>query len=184
MVLADYKFGQGEGLYTDMNAIRPDEECLDNLHSVYVDQWDWERIIGKEERTLEFLKSIVRKIYNVLKETEVAVHERYPDIEPILPAEISFIHSEELLEMYPGLEPREREDQISQKYGAVFVIGIGGVLHPKPTAPAGSSYILYDVRTRMEPDGTGRSLAVSPNRFYALALYLYLRQVACADAVF
>ena len=128
MVLADYGFERGEGLYTDMNAIRPDEECLDNLHSVYVDQWDWERIISEEERNLDFLKVIVRKIYDVLKRTEAEVDAKYLHVEPMLPAEISFVHSEELLEMYPDLDPRERENRITQEHGAVFVIGIGGEL--------------------------------------------------------
>ncbi len=128
MVLVDYGFGQGEGLYTDMNAIRPDEEVLDNLHSVYVDQWDWERIINKEERNLEFLKEIVRKIYKVMRQTEAAVGKKYPQIKPILPEDITFSHSEELLDMYPDLGPRQREDKITEKYGAVFVIGIGGKL--------------------------------------------------------
>jgi aspartate--ammonia ligase len=125
MVLADYGFDPGEGLYTDMNAIRPDEECLDNLHSIYVDQWDWERVIGPEQRHLDFLKDIVGDIYEVLKRTEAAVDARYPQIEGLLPEEITFVHSEELLEMYPGLGPREREDEITKKHGAVFVIGIG-----------------------------------------------------------
>ncbi|MBN2314173.1 MAG: aspartate--ammonia ligase [Sedimentisphaerales bacterium] len=128
MVLADYAFEHGEGLYTDMNAIRPDEECLDNLHSIYVDQWDWERIISAEERNLDFLKLIVRKIYDVLKQTEAVVDEKYLHVEPMLPDEIAFIHSEELLEMYPGLDPRERENRITKERGAVFVIGIGGEL--------------------------------------------------------
>ena len=128
MVLADYGFEQGEGLYTDMNAIRPDEECLDNLHSVYVDQWDWERIISKDERNLDFLKTIVRKIYEVFKRTETAVDEKYLHVEPMLPEEISFVHSEELLEMYPDADARERENRITQERGAVFVTGIGGEL--------------------------------------------------------
>jgi aspartate--ammonia ligase len=129
MVLADYGFEHGEGLYTDMNAIRPDEECLDNLHSVYVDQWDWERIIGEDERNLDFLKAIVRKIYDVLKRTEAAVDEKYLHVKPMLPDEISFVHSEELLEMYPDADdPRERENRITKERGAVFVIGIGGEL--------------------------------------------------------
>lgn len=128
MVLADYGFSHGEGLYTDMNAIRPDEEVLDNLHSVYVDQWDWERIISKEERNVELLKEIVRKIYKVMRETEAAVHGKYSQIKAILPEEIVFVHSEELLDMYPDLGPREREDEIVEKYGAVFVTGIGGKL--------------------------------------------------------
>lgn len=128
MVLADYGFAPGEGLYTDMNAIRPDEECLDNLHSVYVDQWDWERVVRESERNLDFLKEIVRTIYSVLRETEAVVCERYLHIEPMLPDEIAFVHSEELLERWPDLPPREREDMIVQERGAVFVVGIGGEL--------------------------------------------------------
>ena len=128
MVLADYGFGPGEGLYTDMNAIRPDEECLDNLHSVYVDQWDWERVIGADERNLDFLKETVRKIYAVLCQTEAVVCQEYLHIEPILPREIAFVHSEELLERWPDLGPRQREDKITEECGAVFVIGIGGEL--------------------------------------------------------
>jgi len=128
MVLADYGFKQGEGLYTDMNAIRPDEECLDNLHSVYVDQWDWERVIGAEERNLDFLKETVRTIYGILKETEQAVHRKYPHIAPILPEDITFVHTEDLLDMYPGLDPRQREEEIVKKHGAVFLIGIGAEL--------------------------------------------------------
>jgi aspartate--ammonia ligase len=128
MVLADYGFGPGEGLYTDMNAIRPDEESLDNLHSLYVDQWDWERVITSQERNLDFLKSIVRKIYNAIRETEKHIGSLYPQIKPYLPKDIQFVHTEELLEMYPDLNPRQREDKISEKYGAVFVIGIGGEL--------------------------------------------------------
>ena len=131
MVLADYGFEQGKGLYTDMNAIRPDEECLDNLHSVYVDQWDWERVISAEERNLDFLKAIVQKIYDVLKRTEAAVDAEYLHVKPMLPEEISFVHSEELLQMYPDLDPRERENRITQERGAVFVVGIGGEMADK-----------------------------------------------------
>ena len=128
MVLADYGFQQGEGLYADMNAIRPDEESLDNLHSIYVDQWDWERVMSREERNLDFLKMIVRKIYDVLKKTEAAVDAEYPQIQPMLPGEITFVHSEDLLDMYPDIGPRERENRITKERGAVFVIGIGGEL--------------------------------------------------------
>src|SRR3990172_3431969 len=95
MMLADYGFQHAQGLYTDMTAIRPDEECLDNLRSVYVDQWDWERIISPQERNLDFLKWIVARIYEVLKQTEQAVHWRYPAIQPMLPQEITFVHSED-----------------------------------------------------------------------------------------
>jgi len=128
MVLADYGFNTGEGLYTDMNAIRPDEESLDNLHSLYVDQWDWERVITAQQRNLEFLKNIVRKIYKAVREAESHICKLYPQIKPVLPKEIQFVHTEELLEMYPDLNPRQREDRISEKYVAVFIIGIGGEL--------------------------------------------------------
>lgn len=127
MALADYHFNHGEGLYTDMNALRPDE-ILDNLHSVYVDQWDWERIVSKEERNEDFLKSIVKKIYRVLKKTELHLHDQYPEIVPILPDEITFIHTEELEEKYPDLSPKEREFEICKKHNAVFILGIGSKL--------------------------------------------------------
>ena len=127
MMLADYEFSYGEGLYTDMNAIRPDE-VLDNLHSLYVDQWDWERVISSEERTLEFLKDIVRRIYDVIRRTEKYIAYRYSSIKPILPEEITFVHTEELEDQYPDLSPKEREYQVCKKYGAVFIIGIGGKL--------------------------------------------------------
>ncbi|UCD57212.1 MAG: aspartate--ammonia ligase [Candidatus Hydrogenedentota bacterium] len=126
--LADYGFDYGEGLYTDMNAIRPDE-ILDNLHSVYVDQWDWEKVIRKDERNLDFLKLIVRKIYRVIKEMEELVCEKFEKVKgPFLPDEINFIHSEDLLEMYPDLSPEEREDEICREKEAVFVMGIGAKL--------------------------------------------------------
>ncbi|MHA2363703.1 MAG: aspartate--ammonia ligase [Candidatus Hodarchaeales archaeon] len=127
MALADYGFNHGEGLYTDMDAIRAQEE-LDNLHSIYVDQWDWEKIISKEERNLEFLKTIVRYIYIIIKENERFIHEEYPQISPILPKEITFIHSEDLVKEYPKLSMVERENAICKKKGAVFIIGIGGKL--------------------------------------------------------
>jgi aspartate--ammonia ligase len=127
MMLADYKFEMGYGLYTDMNAIRPDEE-LDNLHSLYVDQWDWERVISKEERNLTFLKQIVNGIFTALKHTEYQVYENFSQIKPILPDKITFIHTEELLEQYPNLTPKERETKVTEKYGIVFIIGIGGKL--------------------------------------------------------
>lgn len=127
MALADYKIEQGYGILTDMNAIRPDEE-LDNIHSMYVDQWDWERVMKDEDRNLDFLKYIVSKIYEVLKRIEFIIYENYPQIKPILPDKITFFHSEELLKMYPKLTPRERETEVAKKHGAIFVIGIGSVL--------------------------------------------------------
>lgn len=127
MMLAEYGIESSYGLYTDMNAIRPDEE-LSNIHSLYVDQWDWERHISKDEYNLDFLIHIVKKIYEVMKRTEFVVFERYPDIAPILPEEITFIHSEDLLAKYPTLSPKEREDAAAKEYGAVFLIGIGSKL--------------------------------------------------------
>ncbi|MBN1413930.1 MAG: aspartate--ammonia ligase [Bacteroidales bacterium] len=127
MALADYGIAKGCGIYTDMNAIRPDEE-LSNIHSLYVDQWDWERRISRKDRNLEFLKYIVRKIYEVLKRTEYVVNENYATLRPVLPHDITFIHSEELQQLYPDLDPRQRETEAARKYGAIFIIGIGGVL--------------------------------------------------------
>lgn len=126
MMLADLGFEKGYGIYTDMNAIRADEE-LDNIHSLYVDQWDWERVISPEERSLEFLKEIVTRIYNVIKRTEFYMYDNYHQLEPMLPEKIVFIHSEELLARYPGLTPKERETKIVEENGAVFIVGIG---HP------------------------------------------------------
>lgn len=127
MMLADYGIPVGYGLYTDMNAIRSDEE-LDNVHSLYVDQWDWEASISKEMRTIDFLKQVVRRIYAVIKRTEYVVYERYPMLKPQLPEDIFFITAQELLDMYPTLTTKQREDEIAKKYGAVFVMGIGGDL--------------------------------------------------------
>jgi len=127
LMLAKYQITAGYGLYTDMNAIRSDDE-LGNLHSIYVDQWDWELTIAPENRSLYYLKYIVEKIFNVLKRTEYFTYENYPKIQPLLPDRITFIHSEELLETYPDKTPKEREHLITQKHGAVFIIGIGGKL--------------------------------------------------------
>jgi aspartate--ammonia ligase len=125
--LAELGIAPGRGIYTDMNALRPDEE-IDNIHSIYVDQWDWERVIRSEDRNLDFLKKIVRRIYEAIKVTENKLYVEFPQIVPSLPEDIHFIHSEELLQMYPGLSPKERENEIVRKYGAVFIIGIGGEL--------------------------------------------------------
>jgi len=127
MKLAEYRMPAGYGIYTDMNAIRADEE-LDNLHSLYVDQWDWELTIDKENRSLDYLKYVVVKIFHVLKRTEYFIYENYPELKPMLPNDITFVHSEELLAMYPDKTPKEREHLITQKYGVVFIIGIGGKL--------------------------------------------------------
>lgn len=127
VMLGEYGIQPGYGLYTDMNAIRGDEE-LDNTHSLYVDQWDWCRTITREDRNLAFLKRIVEDIYSAILRTEYLVCESYPQIKPFLPEQIHFIHSEELLQLYPDMTPKEREDAICKKYGAVFIIGIGGKL--------------------------------------------------------
>ena len=124
VTLADYHIDPGYGIYTDMNAIRADEK-LDNLHSLYVDQWDWERVITPEQRTVAFLKNIVTRIYSAMCRTEYMVCESYPQIKPFLPQEIFFIHAEELLQRYPDKSPKEREDLVCKEYGAVFIIGIG-----------------------------------------------------------
>ena len=127
LCLADLGLPPGEGIYTDMNAIRPDEG-LDNLHSLYVDQWDWEQVITAGQRDLDYLKTVVRKIYDVIQRTEKYISHLYPVIDPLLPETITFIHSEDLLARYPDLEPKAREAAICREYGAVFVIGIGAAL--------------------------------------------------------
>ncbi len=127
MMLSEYNIEPGFGLYTDMNAIRSDEE-LGNLHSLYVDQWDWERTMTADERNSAFLKDIVGRIYSVMVRTEYVVYEMYPNIKPILPDKIFIIHAERLRQLYPDLTPKEREHEITKKYGAVFVMGVGGPL--------------------------------------------------------
>lgn len=116
----------GKGLYTDMRALRPDED-LSEVHSIYVDQWDWEQVIDPKNRSLTTLKTTVSKIYTALKKTEAIVAERY-GIEPILPESITYVHTEELAGLYPDLSAKERENELTKKYGAVFLIGIGGTL--------------------------------------------------------
>jgi len=127
MKLGAYNISPGYGLYTDMNAIRADEE-LDNIHSLYVDQWDWERTITVEDRTLDFLKDTVNKIFQVLKKVEKETYNCFPHIKPFLPDHITFVHSEELLAEYPDLSPKDRETEAAKKYKAVFIIGIGAKL--------------------------------------------------------
>jgi len=124
LTLADLGIEQGYGIYTDMNAIRADEE-LGNLHSLYVDQWDWELVMRENERNIDFLKDIVRRIYAAILRTEFLIYETYSEFRPQLPPAIHFIHSEELLQRYPGKTSKEREDAITKEKGAVFIIGIG-----------------------------------------------------------
>lgn len=125
--LKKYGFHSGEGLYTDMSAIRRDEDT-DNIHSLYVDQWDWEKIISKEERNMETLQYTVRKVYSALKDTEDYISRRYNYIEPLLPDDIFFITSQELEDMYPDCTPKEREHKIAKEKGAVFISQIGKIL--------------------------------------------------------
>ena len=127
MALGKYGIEPGRGLYTDMNAIRRDEE-LDNLHSIYVDQWDWEKVITKEQRNEEYLKETVRTIYNSLKNLGDYVNRIYRDIRTELPNEIFFITTQELEDKYPQLTPKEREDAITREHRAVFIMKIGGLL--------------------------------------------------------
>lgn len=125
--LQAYDIAPGYGLYTDMNAIRADED-LDNLHSLYVDQWDWERTITCADYNLEFLKEIVGKIYQAIRDVEQIVYREFPHITPRLPQEIAFVHAQQLLDEYPTLTSKEREMEAAKKYGAVFIIGIGANL--------------------------------------------------------
>lgn len=125
--LGQYQIPAGSGLYTDMNAIRADEE-LDNIHSLYVDQWDWERTITPEDRNLDFLQMIVRKIFRAMKELEEEIAKIYPYFTPCLPEEITVVQSEDLLKKYPTLPPSRREYEAAKKHKAVFIIGIGGEL--------------------------------------------------------
>lgn len=127
VTLAEYSIAPGYGIITDMNAIRADEE-MDNLHSLYVDQWDWERVILPENRNVEYLKKIVRRIYSAILRTEFYICETYPQLTAFLPEDVYFIHAEELLRRYPGMSSKEREHAICKEHGAVFIIGIGGKL--------------------------------------------------------
>ena len=127
MALGKYGFSMHTGLYTDMNAIRRDEIC-DNIHSLYVDQWDWEKVIEESDRTVDFLKDTVKRIYSAILLTADFVERRYPELDNYLPRDIKFITSQELLDKYPSLTAKERENAIAKEYGAVFLMQIGGRL--------------------------------------------------------
>ena len=148
--LAQMNVQPGRGIYTDMNALRPDEE-LDNIHSIYVDQWDWERVITREQRNLSYLKMTVRRIYEAIKVTENKLYVEFPQIEPMLPEEVFFIHSEDLLQMYPDMTSKERENAIVKEHKAVFVIGIGGKL--SNCEPHDSRAADYDDWTTLNEEG-------------------------------
>lgn len=150
MTLADYGIEKGYGIYTDMNAIRADEE-LDNLHSLYVDQWDWEMTIDEGDRNIFFLKDVVKRIYSAMLRTEYLVHEAFPELKPELPREITFISSEDLLQKFPNMSVKEREDAITKECGAVFVIGIGGNL--SNGEPHDGRSADYDDWTTLNDDG-------------------------------
>lgn len=148
--LEAYDIPAGYGLYTDMNAIRADEE-LDNLHSLYVDQWDWEQTIREEDRTNAYLEATVDKIYAALKQTEMMVYRQFPHITPRLPERVTMIHSQRLLDEYPDLSAEQRENEAARRYGAVFVIGIGDKLSDgKPHDRRAPD---YDDWTSPGPDG-------------------------------
>jgi aspartate--ammonia ligase len=127
MTLASYEMLPGEGLYTDMSAIRADEG-LDRTHSLLVDQWDWERVITPQDRSLDYLKTTVRSIYKSIRHVEHTLYSMFPTLTITLPEDIFFVHAQELADLYPTLTAKEREKEICKKYGAVFVIGIGGDL--------------------------------------------------------
>ena len=148
--LAQMNIPAGRGIYTDMNALRPEEE-LDNIHSIYVDQWDWEKVIAPEQRSLGFLKKVVRRIYEAIKVTENKLYVEFPQIEPMLPDDIYFVHAEQLLQEYPELTPKEREDAVTRKHKAVFVIGIGGAL--TDGRPHDGRAADYDDWTTLNDDG-------------------------------
>ncbi|MGF1723823.1 aspartate--ammonia ligase [Photobacterium nomapromontoriensis] len=127
MALGRYGFQIDEGLYTDMNAIRRDEE-FDNIHSIYVDQWDWEKVLDKSMRHEDYLRATVEKIYNAFLKTENYIYQEYPVLQKRLPAQVTFVTSQELLDKYPELTPKERENAICEEYGAVFIRNIGHTL--------------------------------------------------------
>ncbi len=143
-ILTRFDFKPGEGLYTNMKALRPDEDNLTPIHSVFVDQWDWEKVISDNERSLFYLKNTVIKIYQAIKETEKAISIKF-NLIPFLPEKINFIHSEELLKRYPNLNAKEREYEIAKELSAVFIIGIGGKL---------SNGFVHDIRAPDYDDWT------------------------------
>ncbi len=143
----------GRGILTDMRALRPDED-YSPIHSIYVDQWDWEKHISADDRNLQYLKNTVNNIYEALKETEQVIHQHYANLTPVLPEQIHFIHSEELLQRYPGMTAKERENAIAKEYGAVFIMGIGGKLS-NGEAHDGRAADYDDWSTRNEDGYTG-----------------------------
>lgn len=170
LALAEYGFRPGEGLYTDMNAIRPDED-LDETHSIYVDQWDWELILRPEERNLSTLLDIVQRLYSVIRRTEQHVALNYSQITTVLPSRIHCLHALELARLYPDLPPREREHRICQAWGAVFVIGIGAPLADgNPHDGRAPDYDDWTTTTELGPGLNGDILVWNPVLGRALEL--------------
>jgi aspartate--ammonia ligase len=162
LALRDLGIFPGEGIYTDMNAVRPDEKP-DALHSLYVDQWDWERVIGTEERRLDFLKSIVREIYDVVREAECFICRQYPALRPVLPDRIAFVHAGELEDMFPDLSPAGRENAFCREHGAAFVIGIGAPLRGgKPHDGRAPDYDDWSTPTELGPGLNGDIVVWNP----------------------
>jgi len=162
LALRDLKIKPGYGIYTDMNALRPDE-VPDELHSLYVDQWDWEKTIRAEDRNLEFLKRTVRRIYGAIRSTESFMRSHFAKIKPVLPEEISFVHTRELEETYPDLTPAQRETEYCRERGAIFVIGIGGALRSgKPHDGRAPDYDDWTTPTRLGPGLNGDIVVWNP----------------------
>lgn len=143
--LGHYNIGVHSGLYTDMNAIRRDEVC-DATHSLYVDQWDWEKVINPEDRNIEYLQRTVRQIYSVIRKVTLGVRQRYPQLSTELPGEIYFTTAQQLEDEYPNLKPEERENEICKKHGAVFITAIGHALKSgKPHSMRAADYDDWDL---------------------------------------
>ncbi len=162
LALRDLRIGPGFGIYTDMNAVRPDE-VLDATHSLYVDQWDWERTIRAEDRNLDYLKRTVRRVYGAVRSAESFMRSHFPRIRPVLPEEITFVHTWELEERYPGLTPGQRENAICREKSAVFVIGVGGALRSgAPHDGRAPDYDDWTTPTKLGPGLNGDILLWNP----------------------